>query len=251
MARPARRPGNLPAEAVDDYPAAIALLQAKALGGLLAGDLDRAGPAAAAGVQLSREAGDQYSLGMMLINLGSVHLVAGEPDKAEPLFLEALRLAREIDDRVGQYVLLDTLGCHTAATGRPERAVQLLAAAETVQRSAGANVLPYLEPLLAKAHAMTMKAGLAKRLTREAAIALALGEDLTEPDEPSPLRPREAEVADLVAEGLSNRQIAARLFLSEHTVDSHIRSIMTKLGAASRAQIAAWGATRTPSRPGI
>jgi DNA-binding CsgD family transcriptional regulator/tetratricopeptide (TPR) repeat protein len=241
------------AEAIglDDYPAAIAVLQAKALGGLLAGDLDLAGPAAAAGVHLSRGVGDQYSLGMMLLNLGSVHLVAGDLDAAEPPFLEALRLAREIDDRVGQYVLLDTLGCHAAGTGQPERAVQLLAAAETVQRSVGANVLPYLAPLLAAADATTREAlgpaeHAAKRaqgaqMTREAAVALALNEaPAGSDDEPSPLRPREAEVADLVADGLSNRQIAARLFLSEHTVDSHIRSIMTKLGAASRAQIAAW-----------
>jgi len=48
----------------------------------------------------------------------------------------------------------------------------------------------------------------------------------------------EAEVAELVADGLSNKQIAARLFISEHTVDSHLRSILNKLGVNSRAQIA-------------
>jgi DNA-binding CsgD family transcriptional regulator len=51
---------------------------------------------------------------------------------------------------------------------------------------------------------------------------------------------REAEVAQLVAEGVSNKQLAARLFISEHTVDSHIRSILDTLGFNSRAQIAAW-----------
>jgi DNA-binding CsgD family transcriptional regulator len=50
----------------------------------------------------------------------------------------------------------------------------------------------------------------------------------------------EAEVADLVAEGLTNKQIGARLFISEHTVDTHIRSILSKLGVHSRSQIAAW-----------
>lgn len=50
----------------------------------------------------------------------------------------------------------------------------------------------------------------------------------------------QAEVAQLVAEGLSNKQIGARLFISQHTVDSHVRSILNKLGFNSRAQIAAW-----------
>jgi DNA-binding CsgD family transcriptional regulator len=54
------------------------------------------------------------------------------------------------------------------------------------------------------------------------------------------LAKREAEVARLVADGLSNKEIGARLFISEHTVDSHVRSILNKLGCNSRAQIAAW-----------
>jgi DNA-binding NarL/FixJ family response regulator len=44
----------------------------------------------------------------------------------------------------------------------------------------------------------------------------------------------------LVAEGLSNKQIAARLFISEAAVASHIRGILIKLGFNSRTQIASW-----------
>ncbi len=54
---------------------------------------------------------------------------------------------------------------------------------------------------------------------------------------------REAEVARLVADGLSNKQIGARLFLSERTVASHVRNILNKLGCNTRAQIAAWVAS--------
>jgi DNA-binding NarL/FixJ family response regulator len=54
------------------------------------------------------------------------------------------------------------------------------------------------------------------------------------------LSPREAEVAALVAEGLTNRQIAARLVLSERTVESHVQHVLTKLGFGSRSQVAAW-----------
>ena len=43
-----------------------------------------------------------------------------------------------------------------------------------------------------------------------------------------------------MAEGLSNKQIGTRLFISERTVDSHVRNILNKLGFNSRAQIAGW-----------
>ncbi len=59
------------------------------------------------------------------------------------------------------------------------------------------------------------------------------------------LSTREEQVASLVAQGLSNRQIATRLHLSERTVENHVTHILTKLGFESRARIAAWHATRT------
>lgn len=54
------------------------------------------------------------------------------------------------------------------------------------------------------------------------------------------LTDREWEVAMLVARGLSNRQIAAELVLSERTIDTHVSHILRKLAVVSRAQIAAW-----------
>ena len=51
---------------------------------------------------------------------------------------------------------------------------------------------------------------------------------------------RELEVARLVAEGLTNREIAGRLFVSERTVDGHLEHIREKLGVNTRAQVAAW-----------
>jgi len=63
------------------------------------------------------------------------------------------------------------------------------------------------------------------------------------------LSPREIEVADLVAEGLSNPAIARRLYLSRPTVASHVTHILTKLGFSSRAQIAAWAAQRRVPTP--
>lgn len=56
----------------------------------------------------------------------------------------------------------------------------------------------------------------------------------------APLSKREAEVASLVAQGLTNRQVSDRLRLSTRTAENHVENICNKLGFSSRAQIAAW-----------
>ena len=81
--------------------------------------------------------------------------------------------------------------------------------------------------------------GMTAYLRRTAALVAQLGAD-----ERGVLSPRELEVAELVAEGLTNRQIAARLVISERTAQNHVQHILTKLGFATRSQIAAWTARR-------
>jgi len=61
---------------------------------------------------------------------------------------------------------------------------------------------------------------------------------------------REREVAILVAQGLTNREIATRLFISERTAESHVEQIRGKLGVHSRVQIANWVAAESPRDPG-
>jgi non-specific serine/threonine protein kinase len=62
-----------------------------------------------------------------------------------------------------------------------------------------------------------------------------------------PLTPREREVAVLVARGLTNRQIAAALVVSERTVHSHVHNTLGKLALTSRAQLAVWAVERRRS----
>ena len=59
---------------------------------------------------------------------------------------------------------------------------------------------------------------------------------------------RELEVADLVAQGLTNREIASRLFLSERTAQNHVQHILDKLDLPNRSQIALWARGRELSR---
>jgi non-specific serine/threonine protein kinase len=81
------------------------------------------------------------------------------------------------------------------------------------------------------------------------AIAVARNETAAPiaPTPASPLTKRELEIAELVTEGLGNREIAERLVLAKRTVDSHIEHIFSKLGFTSRAQIAAWVSRPDPS----
>jgi DNA-binding CsgD family transcriptional regulator len=63
------------------------------------------------------------------------------------------------------------------------------------------------------------------------------------------LTPREREVAVLVAEGLSNAEIAERLALTPGTIGNHLGNIMRKLGARNRVQVAVWSVRQEPSDP--
>ena len=80
-------------------------------------------------------------------------------------------------------------------------------------------------------------------MSPEEAVGLALANETDDAPPPGPRRtltPREAEVASLVARGLTNRDIAAQLFLSVRTVEVHVDHILTKLGFRTRTQLAAW-----------
>jgi predicted ATPase/DNA-binding CsgD family transcriptional regulator len=241
---------------IDDVPAKVGVLQARSFNAIFEADFGALRVAATEGASLSREVGDLYALHMMNVNLGAAALSLGELDESKARYEEALRIAYQIDDRIGQYYLLAGLAFHATVAGQPRVAAQLLGASETIRLGAGATVMAVLAPVLTQAEEAATAAlgrakydaefGAGKRLSRESAVGLALGEPrLAAAPKGSGagaglLAKREADVAGLIADGLSNKQIGARLFISERTVDSHVRSIFNKLGFSSRAQIARW-----------
>jgi predicted ATPase/DNA-binding CsgD family transcriptional regulator len=244
---------------LDHYPASIGLIHARAVHALVEGDIAAAEAASSEGARLSREVGDLYYLERMLMNLGLVAVAAGDLAVSRSRFVEGLRIARQADDRLGQSVLLRQLGGHAAASGQPRVAARLLGAADAIGAAAGASAMGPVEPELARARDAAIEAlGAARfeteytagsRLSRETALRLALGEadevdaGAGEHVDTGPLSKREVDVARLVAEGLGNREIAARLFISERTVTTHVGNILNKLGFDSRVQIANWMAT--------
>jgi predicted ATPase/DNA-binding CsgD family transcriptional regulator len=247
---------------LDDFPATIELVQSRAIHAFFQADLETARAASLEGVRLSREAGDLYQLEAMLRNLGMVGMMSGDLHAANSHFVEALRVARHVDNRLAQSYGLAAAGWYAANTGQARAAAQLLGAAEAVGTQTGADIMGPSVPLLAQAKESAIGAlGLSKfeaefktgnHLSREAALRLALGESdqvgvaVSDAGAGGLLAKRELEVARLVAEGLSNKRIAARLFISERTVATHVGNILNKLGFNSRAQIAGWMASSHP-----
>lgn len=251
------------AEALDDPGATLMTYQALALNGFLDGDLDAVSSVAARGARLSREVGDLYSLDMMLMNQGLAALMSGDLPESERRLAEGLRIARQLDDRLAQCYLLGALGCCAAGSADPRLAAQLFGAMENLRAEVGATINAGMAPAFADAtRAVTATLGRARfeseftagqRLSRDTATRLALGETTppgvtTERGSTGVLGRREADVARLLADGLTNKEIGARLFISERTVESHVRNILNKLGFNSRAQIAGWLATESDPR---
>jgi DNA-binding NarL/FixJ family response regulator len=111
----------------------------------------------------------------------------------------------------------------------------------------------WLAPIRAKAgRAAGRLLAEGRKLSPEEAVGLVLANEPAEPGRQSASRlgprrgsssaltRREAEVAALVARGLTNRDIAAQLFLSVRTVEVHVDHVLTKLGFRTRTQLAAW-----------
>ncbi|MGQ4615693.1 protein kinase domain-containing protein [Nocardia sp. R7R-8] len=205
------------------------------------------------GLEISQERGESYFRTYLLWVLAIVVWRDGDHMGATRLLEQALQVSRRITDRLNAVFCLQTLAWIAADQQDFERAIVLTGAASQLGHSMGSplvlfpDLLSFQEECERKSReAMSEKSFTAARregaaLGFEAAVAYALGEDVSPmPDAGRKLTKREREVAELVADGLTNKQIAARLVISPRTAQGHIEHLLTKLEFTSRAQIAAW-----------
>ncbi|MGQ4601297.1 protein kinase domain-containing protein [Nocardia sp. R6R-6] len=181
-----------------------------------------------------------------------------ERSRAIELLEKALQVNRPMRSPILTAMGLEALAWIACADGDAERAVVLMGAAQELDRSMGnvARTVPVTprdhdecvrlarSALGAREFDAALRHG--REMGMDQAVAYALGEQPTDTTLTSgphvPLTKRERQVADLIAQGLTNKQIAAKLVISPRTVNGHVAHILTKLGFTSRAQIAAWTA---------
>jgi DNA-binding NarL/FixJ family response regulator len=180
----------------------------------------------------------------------------------------SLRLSRPPGsiDRYGAVHGIEVMAGAVASLRQYRRAATLLGAADALWAEMGASVTTFNQ--LAGPHEAAQRqarAGLTDSTFAEAfthgramsyddAIAYALNEHRRPAPPPptersTPLTRRERQVADLLTQGLSNREIAVTLVISQRTAESHVENILAKLGFTSRSQAAAWVAAQQNSRP--
>lgn len=220
----------------------------------------------------ANQAGERYMRALAVAGLGEQALSAGDLDRADALFRESIRLKRELRDRMGIAVGLDSLGRTATAQGNGGRAALLLGAAERIWDTVGMSetgnpfaFAPTRSDGIQQTRRLLGKHGFREQFRRgsqlglDDAVKLALG-DTDRIDTPppahadglasSPLTKRESEVAELVADGLSNPEIAARLVVSVRTAQGHVENILRKLGFHKRQMVAAWVTERRLAEQG-
>jgi predicted ATPase/DNA-binding CsgD family transcriptional regulator len=227
-----------------------------------------------AGHLLSR--GDLPQAALLIDECRSLLPINASPDLLCTVLHTAGALALERDDlREAKRYFTEILQCVTGPSGAAhgieglaiaavrsslfDHGLRLIAAAETMSASA-VRARPWWRERIGAASAAAMQAipttradaalAYGRTLDRRQAVACALGlpgTHLTKVDETEPLSRREWDITALVADGLTNRQIATRLYLSVRTVETHIRKIRDTLGLRSRSHVAAWAAQQAPS----
>jgi predicted ATPase/DNA-binding CsgD family transcriptional regulator len=225
------------------------------------GDLDAAVATGQRALALSQELGEIWLRGYILHFLAAALLRSGQLDEAERLAREGLEIRRDLGHVYGLGSLAEVCAYLEAARGHHERAATLLGGADAIWqtiawRHTASNQRDHDQVRADTAarlgetrYARAYGAGLA--MDRSEVVNYALGGDL--PDRrskpkaaPGPsltLSPREMEVARLMADGASNAETAAQLFIGERTVESHVASIFNKLGVDSRVQVVRWVAS--------
>jgi predicted ATPase/DNA-binding CsgD family transcriptional regulator len=211
---------------------------------------------------LAKTSGDGRETASALQGLGLNAIARGDYARAMDHFREGLELRRQQDDDVLAVTTLEQIALIAHATGHTELAATLIGCTDRQRRSTGYAL--HAPPALSKAREalrgelrrQQADASQAASLSEVIDLALAFDPQLdpsmvrTAPVSaaaPTPgrdhgLTDREIDVLRLIAEGKTNSEIGATLFISPFTAKTHVANLLGKLGAESRAVAAAWAA---------
>lgn len=235
------------------------------------GDLDYAIALGERACTLCEEHGELWARAFALYTLVLPEWRRGEGERALTHAREGLRGVHAVNDLLGVVLFVERLAWMAGGRGERERAAVLLGAAHRLWPLVGGQSLINFQPYVA-AHeecVRQVRSALGERgfqvafdrgaeFDRDQAIAYALGEatqdtpaTATARDDPlAVLTERERQVGELITEGLSNKEIAARLVIAQRTVSGHVEHILAKLGFTKRAQLAAWYIEQRQNRAG-
>ena len=206
----------------------------------------------------------------VVLCLGLTALLEDDPEQAKLLLQDSLAIDLKLERKAELAEGLEGLAEAAGALGQDLRAARLWGAADELRRvsrpwSSTERMVhePQLvaarsrldqdawEKSFAEGQAMGLQGAVEYALAEEepAMLAPAASEQPSVEEMPATLTIREREVALLVARGLTNRQVARQLSISERTAANHVAKILRKLGLSSRAQIASWSAQRQPFAP--
>ena len=218
----------------------------------MAGDLAAADRNCTAGLAQARAAGDQRNLASGLAHKAVLDLLMGHVPDAEAHVRELLPLAKRMGNRFDVLNGLDCCGHLCAATGRTAEAVTIWSAYTAIygqdgSKDAPTDVARRARPLrqareaLGEARARAAEdRGAAMNMATAAEYAFILTTAEPQPPQapvPAGLSARERELVTLVAQGLTDAQIAAKLFISVRTVGTYLDRIRDKTGARRRADL--------------
>jgi predicted ATPase/class 3 adenylate cyclase/DNA-binding CsgD family transcriptional regulator len=251
---------QLHGEIGDDRGAALSLNNL-AISSQRRGNLDRAWEHAEEARRLFQRVSDRPGEAATLNNLANIADEREDPKLAIELYGESARLFRDVGDARGVATTLENLSDLARRTGQILMSWQCRVEAAGLRLGLGQIplVIDAFEALLDMAGATSQTAVVAElspavaeagddRDALEAVLELArwlpVKEDSSgarvESDASPDLTKREIQVVALVGRGLSNKEIAAELFISERTVESHIAHVRSKLGVDSRTRLVLW-----------
>jgi len=195
---------------------------------------------------LSERGGYKEGSGWSLNQLGVAAYHRGEYERAERLLRESLAVHKDLGDKWRMASVFEALAETAGARKRFGRSARLFGAADAIRETIGAPVPPCeraeYDSVVASVRASMGDEAFAKK--RAEGQTITLEEALSQAREPeTPATPagttdvlsaREVEVLSLAAEGLTDQEVAQRLYLSPRTVGQHLRSVYRKLGVKSR-----------------